>query len=99
MKIQVFRWFLGLCGPMWSLPPIARSAAGTWYNFMGPPFLKELLMGSAPMGSARKRAFVKNVTFRVQTAPFDKITMDFWRSQKHLYIPRAKKLSVRSTFF
>ena len=63
---------------------------------------KELLMGSAPMGSARKRAFVKNVTFRVQTAPFDKITTDFWRSRRRLYIPdllKAKKSGVRSTFF
>ena len=59
-------------------------------------------MGSAPMGSARKRAFVKNVTFRVQTAPFDKITTDFWRSRRRLYIPdllKAKKSGVRSTFF
>ena len=66
------------------------------------PCFKELLMGSAPMGSARKRAFVKNVTFRVQTAPFDKITTDFWRSRRRLYIPdllKAKKSGVRSTFF
>ena len=59
-------------------------------------------MGSTPMGSARKRAFVKNVTFRVQTAPCDKITTDFWRSRRRLYIPdllKAKKSGVRSTFF
>ena len=46
--------------------------------------------------------FVKNVTFRVQTAPFDKITTDFWRSRRRLYIPdllKAKKSGVRSTFF
>ena len=38
--------------------------------------------------------FFKNVTFRVQTAPFDKITIDFWRSRRRLYIPdllKAKK--------
>ena len=63
--------------------------------------LKEPLMGSTPMGSARKLFFVRNVTFRVQTAPFDKATMDFSRFRKHLYIPdllKAKKSSVRSTF-
>ena len=41
----------------------------------------------------------ENVTFRVQTAPFDKITMDFWRSRKRLYIPdhlKAKKQSLMS---
>ena len=67
-----------------------------------PALIKELLMGSAPMGSARKWAFVKNVTFRVQTAPFDKITIDFWRSRRRLYIPdllKAKKPNVRFTFF
>ena len=44
----------------------------------------------------------ENVTFRVQTAPFDKITTDFWRSRRRLYIPdllKAKKSGVRSTFF
>ena len=35
--------------------------------------------------------FVKNVTFRVQTAPFDKITIDFWRSRRRLYIPNLLK--------
>ena len=45
-------------------------------------------MGSAPMGSARKWAFVKNVTFRVQTAPFDKITTDLWRSPEASIHPR-----------
>ena len=46
--------------------------------------------------------FVKNVTFRVQTAPFDKITIDFWRSRRRLYIPdllKAKKPNARFTFF
>ena len=46
--------------------------------------------------------FVKNVTFRVQTAPFDKITIDFWRSRRRLYIPdllKAKKSDVRLSFF
>ena len=46
--------------------------------------------------------FFKSVTFRVQTAPFDKITTDFWRSRRHLYIPdllKAKKSGVRSTIF
>ena len=45
--------------------------------------------------------FLKKVTFRVQTAPFGKIRMDFWRSRKRLYIPdllKAKKSSVKSTF-
>ena len=59
-------------------------------------------MGSAPMGSARKRAFVKNVTFRVQTAPFDKITTDFWRSRRRLYIPdllKAKKMRRQIIIF
>ena len=46
--------------------------------------------------------FVKNVTFRVQTAPFDKITTDFWRSRRRLYIPdllKAKNSNVRLSFF
>ena len=46
--------------------------------------------------------FVKNVTFRVQTAPFDKITIDFWRSRRRLYIPdllKAKNSNVRLSFF
>ena len=33
----------------------------------------------------KKNGFaVKDVTFRVQTAPFDKITIDFWRSRERL---------------
>ena len=46
--------------------------------------------------------FVKNVTFRVQTAPFDKITIDFWRSRRRLYIPdllKAKKLRRQINIF
>ena len=46
--------------------------------------------------------FVKNVTFRVQTAPFDKITIDFWRSRRRLYIPdllKAKNSNARLSFF
>ena len=46
--------------------------------------------------------FIKTVPLRVQTAPFDKVTIDFWRSRKRLHIPdllKAKKSSVRSTFF
>ena len=38
--------------------------------------------------------FFQKVTFRVQTAPFDKITIDFWRSRRRLLIPdllEAKK--------
>ena len=31
------------------------------------------------------RVFIKSVMFRVQTAPFDKITIDFCRSRKHLH--------------
>ena len=61
-----------------------------------------LLMGLTQMGSARKRAFVKNVTFRVQTAPFDKITIEFWRSRRRLYIPdllKAKKLRRQIIIF
>ena len=64
--------------------------------------VKRLLMGSAPMGSARKRAFVKNVTFGVQTAPFDKITTDFWRSRRRLYIPdllKTKKMRRQIIIF
>ena len=60
-----------------------------------------LIMGSTSMGSARI-FFVENVMFGVQTDPFGKIMMDFWRSRKHLYVPdllKAKKSSVRSTFF
>ena len=44
----------------------------------------------------------ENVTFRVQTAPFDKITTDFWRSRRRLYIPdllKAKNSNVRLSFF
>ena len=54
--------------------------------------------------------FLKKVTFRVQTAPFDKITIEFWRSRRRLLIPAlpfpillgrinivyAKKMFVRS---
>ena len=38
--------------------------------------------------------FIKSVTFRVQTAPFDKITIDFCRSRRCLHdsdLPGAKK--------
>ena len=46
--------------------------------------------------------FVKNVTFRAQTAPFDKITIDFWRSRRRLYIPdllKAKKNQASDQHF
>ena len=46
--------------------------------------------------------FVKDVKLRVQTAPFDKITTDFWRSRRRLYIPdllKAKNSNVRLSFF
>ena len=46
--------------------------------------------------------FLKKVTFRVQTAPFDKITIDFWRSRRRLYIPdllKAKKLRRQIIIF
>ena len=44
--------------------------------------------------------FIKSVTFRVQTAPFDKITIDFWRSRKRLHVSdlKARNSKVRSTF-
>ena len=43
--------------------------------------------------------FVKNVTLRVQTAPFDKITIDFCRSRRRLHdsdLPGAKKHKIGS---
>ena len=46
--------------------------------------------------------FLKKVTFRVQTAPFDKITIEFWRSRRRLYIPdllKAKKLRRQIIIF
>ena len=44
--------------------------------------------------------FVKNFTFRVQTAPFDKITIDFCRSRRRLHdsdLPGAKKHKIEPT--
>ena len=46
--------------------------------------------------------FLKKVTFRVQTAPFDKITTEFWRSRRRLYIPdllKAKKMRRQIIIF
>ena len=46
--------------------------------------------------------FLKKVTFRVQTAPFDKITTDFWRSRRRLLIPdllKAKKMRRQIIIF
>ena len=46
--------------------------------------------------------FLKKVTFRVQTAPFDKITTEFWRSRRRLYIPdllKAKNLRRQIIIF
>mgnify|MGYP003323632222 CR=1 FL=1 len=45
---------------------------------------------------------IKSVTFRVQTAPFDKRTIDFWRSRKHLHVSdllKAKKSKAKSISF
>ena len=41
--------------------------------------------------------FFKSDTFRVQTAPFDKITIDFCRSRRRLHdsdLPGAKNLNI-----
>ena len=46
--------------------------------------------------------FLKKVTFRVQTAPFDKVTTEFWRSRRRLYIPdllKAKKMRRQIIIF
>ena len=46
--------------------------------------------------------FFKSDTFRVQTAPFDKITTDFWRSRRRLLIPdllKAKKMRRQIIIF
>ena len=46
--------------------------------------------------------FFKSDTFRVQTAPLDKITIDFWRSRRRLLIPdllKAKKMRRRIIIF
>ena len=46
--------------------------------------------------------FFKSVTFRVQTAPFDKIRIEFWRSRRRLYIPdllKAKKMRRQIIIF
>ena len=45
--------------------------------------------------------FVKNVTFRLQTAPFDKTTIAFWRSRKRLHdsdLPKAKNQKSNRKF-
>ena len=45
--------------------------------------------------------FFKSVTFRVQTAPFDKITIDFCRSRRRLHdsdLPGAKKHKIGPKF-
>ena len=45
--------------------------------------------------------FFKSVTFRVQTAPFDKITIDFCRSRRRLHdsdLPGAKKHKIGLKF-
>ena len=46
--------------------------------------------------------FVKNFTLRVQTAPLDRIAIDFWRSRKHLHVsnlPKTQNSKVGATFF
>ena len=45
----------------------------------------------------RGSAFITSVTFRVQTAPFDKITIDFCRSRRRLHdsdLPGAKNPNI-----
>ena len=66
----------------------------------GPTFATDLCCPCGPIWALI--FFVENVTFRVQTAPFDKITIDFWRSRRRLYIPdllKAKNSNVRLSFF
>ena len=53
--------------------------------------------------SACLLVFIQHVTFRIQTVPSDKITIDFWRSRKHLHdsdLHKAKKyksqINIRS---
>ena len=67
-----------------------------------------VLRGSFAMGPVRVGAhmgpyvFFKSDTFRVQTAPFDKITIEFWRSRRRLYIPdllKAKKMRRQIIIF
>merc|ERR1711904_205012 len=59
--------------------------------------------GLGPIGAhLGPYVFLKKVTFRVQMAPFDKITIDFWRSRRRLYIPdllKAKKLRRQIIIF
>ena len=46
--------------------------------------------------------FFKSDTFRVQMAPFDKITTEFWRSRRRLLIPdllKAKELRRQIIIF
>ena len=43
------------------------------------------------------RVFIKSEAFRVQMAPFDKITIDFCRSRRRLHdsdLPGAKNLNL-----
>ena len=56
-------------------------------------FSQEMRQG-IPRGDMGPYVFLKKVSFRVQTAPFDKIKTEFRRSRRRLLIPdllKAKK--------
>ena len=66
-----------------------------------------LLTSSRPKSHASDQhfsggsVFIKSVMFRVQTAPFDKITIDFCRSRRRLHdsdLPGAKKHKIGPKF-
>ena len=89
-------------GPGWGPVRVgARSGLGPIWALMGP------YMGPCgPLwvrsGHVRFPTLVEFRMFRVQTAPFDKITTDFWRSRRRLYIPdllKAKKLRRQIIIF
>ena len=60
----------------------AQSGLGPMWAHMGLPgqVLEKASTFRQLSVATRKRAFVKNVTFRIQTAPFNRIRIDLWRS-------------------
>ena len=58
--------------------------------------------GLGPIWHMGPYVFFKSDTFRVQTAPFDKIRIEFWRSRRRLLIPdllKAKSMRRQITIF
>ena len=72
------------------------------YPFLELVLSQETTNGVVTTGVGKKATFLSKCTLRVQTAPFDKIAIDFWRSRRRLYIPdllKAKKLRRQIIIF